>query len=105
MDSIDLKNSNIFKTVIPSKMLEFMACGRPIILGVDGEAREIIQRANAGIFIPPEDSEKLVEAIIKLKKDASLREKMGRNGRKCVLSEFTRERKAKDYLKLLESLV
>ena len=39
-----LKKADVFKTVIPTKMLEFMACGRPVILGVDGQAREILEK-------------------------------------------------------------
>ena len=35
-----LKQTEIFKTVIPSKMLEFMSCGRPVILGVEGQAQK-----------------------------------------------------------------
>ena len=36
-------------------MLEFMACGRPVILGVDGQARQVIETAQAGVFVEPED--------------------------------------------------
>ena len=34
-----LKKTDLFKTVIPTKMLEFMSCARPVILGVEGQAR------------------------------------------------------------------
>ncbi|MFZ0537441.1 MAG: glycosyltransferase family 4 protein, partial [Candidatus Sulfotelmatobacter sp.] len=40
-----LKKADLFKTVIPTKMLEFMACARPVILGVDGQARAILEEA------------------------------------------------------------
>ena len=43
-----LKKSDVFKTVIPTKMLEFMSCGRPVILGVEGQAQEILERSRAG---------------------------------------------------------
>lgn len=100
-----LKDSEVFKTVVPSKMLEFMACGKPIILGVDGQAREVMEKGNAGIFIPPESSKKLAEAIIKLKDDPALKTRLGNNGREFVLSKFTREKKAKEYLNLLKNFI
>ena len=55
-----LKKTDVFKTVIPTKMLEFMSCARPVILGVDGQARQIIEDAEAGLVIEPENSEALV---------------------------------------------
>ena len=42
-----LKKTDLFKTVIPTKMLEFMSCARPVILGVDGQARQILEEARA----------------------------------------------------------
>jgi hypothetical protein len=38
-----LKKTDLFKTVIPTKMPEFMACARPVILGVDGQARQMLE--------------------------------------------------------------
>ena len=61
-----LKKTELFKTVIPTKMLEFMSCARPLIFGVDGQARDIMESAQAGIFIEPENSRQLVEAVIRL---------------------------------------
>jgi len=48
-----LKKADVFKTVIPTKMLEFIASGRLVILGVDGQARQILEKSDAGIFIRP----------------------------------------------------
>ena len=42
---VTLKKADVFKTVIPSKMLEFMACGRPVVLAVDGQARQLLEDA------------------------------------------------------------
>ncbi|GAC1430852.1 MAG: hypothetical protein NVS1B11_05700 [Terriglobales bacterium] len=50
-----LKSTDVFKTVIPTKMLEFMSCERPVIVGVDGEARRIVEEGEAGLFIRPEN--------------------------------------------------
>ncbi len=100
-----LKNAELFKTVLPTKMLEFMSCARPVILGVDGHAREIMEQANAGIFIQPEDPAKLVEAILRLAADPALCESLGRNGRRHVLQFFSREHTARTYLEILQDLL
>jgi glycosyltransferase involved in cell wall biosynthesis len=99
-----LKKSEIFKTVIPTKMLEFMSCARPIILAVEGHAREIIERSGAGICIPPENAAALCEAILKLRNNHLQRTILGRNGREYIQQHFCRERTAIDYLNVLSTL-
>ena len=86
-------------------MLEFMSCSRPVILGVDGQAREILKDANAGIFVAPEDVSALVKAIMDLTEDAGLRKTLGENGRNHILQNFSREQTATLYLKVLAEVV
>ncbi len=100
-----LKRSEVFKTVIPSKMLEFMACARPVILGVEGQAREIIEQAQAGIYIEPENSSDLIQSVARLAADPQLRETMGRNGRRHILQHFSRRQTALTYLEVLHKLL
>src|SRR5580765_3210684 len=76
-----LKKTDVFKTVIPTKMLEFMSCARPVILGVDGQARQIVEEAAAGIVIEPENSSALVQAIIHLESNRGLGCMLGQKGR------------------------
>ncbi len=100
-----LKKTDLFKTVIPTKMLEFMSCARPVILGVDGQAREIMEKAQAGIFIEPGNANALVEALKRLRADASLRETLGSNGRRHIVEHFSREQTAATYIGVLERLL
>ena len=100
-----LKKTELFKTVLPTKMLEFMSCARPVILGVDGHARKVMERANAGIFITPEDPAALAEAVMRLAADPLLRESLGRNGRQHILRYFSRQDTAKLYLEVLQDLL
>ena len=48
--------------VIPTKMLEFTACARPVALAVDGQARQVLEE-EAGVFTPPEDAAALAETL------------------------------------------
>jgi glycosyltransferase involved in cell wall biosynthesis len=98
-----LKKANVFETVIPTKMLESMACGRPVILGVDGQARQVIEAAGAGVFIEPENPAALAQAATRLYLDAGLREALGRNGRRYIVENLSRAKTAATYLGVLES--
>jgi colanic acid biosynthesis glycosyl transferase WcaI len=100
-----LKKTDVFKTVIPTKMLEFMACARPVILGVEGQARRILEDAGAGIAIEPENSTALVDAILKLKANPELRQSLGQHGREHILRHYSRGQTAEKYIEILEKLV
>jgi glycosyltransferase involved in cell wall biosynthesis len=100
-----LKKTEVFKTVIPTKMLEFMSCARSVILGVDGQAREIVEAAGAGLIIEPENSEALAQAIQSLAAQPDLRAKLGQKGREYILRNFSRARTAEKYIDVLERLI
>ena len=100
-----LKKSDVFKTVIPTKMLEFMSCARPVILGVDGQARTILEEAQAGIAIEPENSDALVNAILDLAANQELATELGQNGREYIVRNFSRRQTAEKYIAMLEHLL
>ncbi len=98
------KKTELFKTVIPTKMLEFMSCARPVILGVQGQARQILDEARAGIAIQPENTEELIKAIVCLAADTSLREALGANARRYIVEQCSREQTAQEYIRVLTRL-
>ena len=100
-----LRKNDLFKTVIPTKLLEYMACERPVIVAVDGHARQIIEEAGAGVFVEPENSRALVEGILDVAAAPERRQKMGASGRQFILNKFSREETAQEYIRVLEGLV
>jgi colanic acid biosynthesis glycosyl transferase WcaI len=100
-----LKKTDVFKTVIPTKMLEFMSCARPVILGVDGQARAILGQARGGLCIEPENSEALAKAILYLSANRETAGEFGRNGREYIIREFSRRQTAEKYIHMLEHLL
>jgi colanic acid biosynthesis glycosyl transferase WcaI len=100
-----LKKSDIFKTVIPTKMLEFMSCSRPVILGVEGQSRQIMEEAQGGRVIEPENSKELAQAIVQLAINPETGQTFGQNGREYVLRRFSRHVTAETYLHVLEGLL
>ncbi|MEP6892047.1 MAG: glycosyltransferase family 4 protein [Nitrospirota bacterium] len=99
-----LKKSALFKTVIPSKIVESMAMERPVILGVEGESAELVLSAGGGICIEPESSKDLAIQVLKLYRDPMLRQELGSSGRRYVLEHFDRQvlaRRFADVMKLV----
>lgn len=92
---------------LPSKTYSIMASGKPIIGCLDegSEARELIERAKAGICIDPEEPEQLAEAITKLKNDPKSQKEFGRNGREYVEKYHSPEKAAIEFEKLFLEIV
>ncbi len=101
---VHLTRTELFKTVLPSKIFEASASGKPIILGVEGLAAELVSSAEAGVCIEPENEGELVEAVTKLASDRALAAKLGCNGRERIAPHFDIERLAGEYIALLEGL-
>lgn len=99
-----LMKSDTFKTVYPNKVFDYMACQRPIILAIDGLIREVIEKAKAGIFVEPENPESFSEGVMTLVNNPGDAEKMAKNGRRFVVSNFDREVKAKQFEQILEKI-
>jgi colanic acid biosynthesis glycosyl transferase WcaI len=100
-----LRRSELFKTVIPTKMLEFMACGRPLVAALEGEAADLVRKAGAGICVMPEDAPALAQAIRTLYRDAALREQLANHGRDFIMRELSRTSTARDYIAVLERVM
>lgn len=82
-----------------------MSCARPLILGVDGQARQIVEDASAGIVIEPENPDALVAAIEQLNANPELGLVMGQKGREFIVKNFSRASTAQKYLKVLNTIV
>ena len=82
-----------------------MAAACPVVLGVDGEARAVLERAGGGVSVPPEDAQRLAEALAALSESREECRRMGTAGRRFVTEEFNRRVWAHRYLALLERVV
>jgi glycosyltransferase involved in cell wall biosynthesis len=102
---VSLRKTDLFTTVIPSKIFEIAAMARPIVLSVDGEARAIVEASRGGVFVPPEDVDSMANAITTFANDPARGISMGERGRAYVAKEFDREALAMRYLDVLEEAV
>lgn len=102
---VPLKKRNVFRYNIPSKMFEIMACERPILLGAEGQARDILEQSGAGIAVEPENVEAYIEALLQLIQSPEALSTFGKKGREYVLAHFTRRENAKNYLHVFNWVV
>ena len=102
---IVLRKDDLFKKVLPSKMFEAMAMRRPIILGVEGEARELLDEAGAGIAMTPESADELVAAVTRLADDPALCDRYGASGEAHVREHYDRARLAERYIDILDKTI
>lgn len=98
---VHLNKQDIFKTVIPSKMFEGMIMKKPVLIGVDGESRKIVEDAQAGLYFEPGNPNDLLEKITFLKNDSDMALKFGQNGYDYVLNNFDRRVLAEKYKNIL----
>jgi colanic acid biosynthesis glycosyl transferase WcaI len=104
LNLVTLRDRPLFRSVIPSKIFEIMAMGRPILSTVDGESRKILQSAGAAEFTRAESPEELAEAILRMSSDRNVLARMGASGRAFVEQHYNRDRLAEQCLKLLQNL-
>lgn len=97
-----LKPIEAYKTTYPNKVFDYMAAGRPVLLAIDGVIREVVERAQAGLFVPPGDAAALAEAVEELAGDPERARAMGRRGREYVERHFDRADQARKFQAVLE---
>jgi glycosyltransferase involved in cell wall biosynthesis len=101
---VNLRRADAFKTVIPSKIFENAAMGKPILLGVEGESQEIIERYNAGLCFLPEDEPDFLRQLNRLATDEALYTTCQEN---CIelARDYDRGKLANDMLAVLKGIV
>lgn len=101
---VHLRDRPAFRKVIPSKLFESMAMRRPVVLGVRGQAREILEEAGAGIGVAPDAPDELLAATLRLKRNPELRARMGEAGEAYVRAHYDRRKIAGRYWTLLQDI-
>jgi len=101
---IPLKNIELFKTFIPSKMFEIMACGIPIVASLEGEAADILNDSKSALVVEPDNQEEIKRAILKLKEDRSLYDQFKKNGPIFVEENYSRKKLAEKYLEIMNNI-
>ena len=99
---VHLRGCELFGSVIPSKIFETMAMGRPIIMGVKGEARDIVEAAGAGLAMEPDSAESLVGCVTRLADNRALLSELGTSARTLVDEHYNRDVLAARMLEIVQ---
>jgi glycosyltransferase involved in cell wall biosynthesis len=93
--------------VVPSKILSIMAAGLPVVAALpsDGDAPELIEKADCGLCLPPENPKALADAVLLLYHNPSLRQRLGNNGCGYAVSELSVRACVDKYEQLMQNMV
>jgi len=96
---VNLKKSDEFKNVIPSKIFENIAMYKPILLGVEGESKKLIESYKVGVCFEPDNTKSFIDAVSKIQciDDFSFKENCNK-----MLNDFNRDKIAEDLIKYIE---
>ena len=101
---VHLRGCELFSTVIPSKIFETLAMGRPIIMGVRGEACDMVMESGAGFKMEPDSAESLVEILEHAADHRDELAERSATGRTYVAEHFNRDILADRFLTLLKEM-
>jgi glycosyltransferase involved in cell wall biosynthesis len=102
---VPVRKAALFQGVLPSKMFDAWACACPTLVALDGEARQALHQAEAGLWVEPENPAALATAILALYNDPSRLPCLGENGRRFVAAHYSRQAQAQQLEKLLRQVV
>lgn len=86
---VTLRDIPLFDGAIPTKLIDYMACGKAVLCGIRGEAERIVNDAGAGVMFEPDDDEELSRLVSELVQDDVGRARMGAGGLQYVKSRFS----------------
>jgi colanic acid biosynthesis glycosyl transferase WcaI len=102
---VHLRADSLFSITIPSKTQAYLAAGKPILMGVNGEARRLVERAGAGICFGSEKRDELVLAVTRLAQLTDReREIMGQKGLKFYQTHLSLSAAAENFEKIFRGV-
>jgi glycosyltransferase involved in cell wall biosynthesis len=100
-----LPPGDLWKICLQNKIFDYMGAGVPVVAAVAGDQEQLIREAEGGIVVEPRDVEGFANAIVRLREDPALAERLGKNAAAHVREHLRREDITSDYIDLLERIV
>lgn len=98
---VTLSDLEIFKTAIPTKLIDYLACGKPVINNVRGLAAEIVTASKCGVNIEPENPEQLSQTIIRILNGNEFGQAASSYAKQYITKNFDLNDKIDEFEKLL----
>ncbi len=99
-----LKKVDTFKTIYSNKTFDYMSCKRPVFLAIDGVSRELVENADCGLYVEPENIDDIERKLRETIKDTESLVKQGQNGYAYAKKHFDREVLAQHYVNHLKTI-
>ncbi|WP_405202183.1 glycosyltransferase family 4 protein [Dokdonia sp. LLG6352-1] len=100
-----LKKVDTFKTIYSNKTFDYMSCKIPTLLAIDGVSRELVEQAECGIYVEPENGLAIADGIKDIMNNPLRLTEMGENGYEYALLHFDRSVLAQKYLNHMKLIV
>lgn len=100
-----LKKVDTFKTIYSNKTFDYMSCKKPILLAIDGVSRELVEAANCGVYVEPENIESIVSGVKMCMEMTDKLKMMGDSGYDYATKYFDRTTLAQTYLQKINTNV
>jgi glycosyltransferase involved in cell wall biosynthesis len=89
----------------PNSVMEYMACGLPVVCADSGGCRELVSDGVTGFVVPPGDPQALVEKLVYLREHAEQARRLGSAGRSRVATEFTVDRMVQGFIRVYREAI
>ncbi|MCD8186105.1 MAG: glycosyltransferase family 4 protein [Rikenellaceae bacterium] len=100
-----LKKVDTFKTIYSNKTFDYMSCKKPILMAIDGVSRELLEQADAGTFVEPENPVDFAAKIRKYLQNPELLQIQGNHGYEYAKEHFDRDVLASRYLEMIHKII
>lgn len=99
---VHLRRSELSRYVIPTKTLAYLAAGKPVLMAMEGAAADLVRDAGAGVIVPPDEPQQLVDALRRLAAmPEAERERYGVAGRAYLQQNLTKQKVIPQYEEVL----
>ena len=99
-----LQNIPMFGMTYPNKVFDYMAAAKPTVLGIDGVIRKVVETADGGQFVQPENDKALANTLQQLSQQPNRVKDMGIAARQYVELHFNRKDQAQQFVELMQSI-
>ncbi|WP_368042539.1 glycosyltransferase family 4 protein [Ectobacillus sp. JY-23] len=99
---VSLSDKEVFETVLPGKVIDYMCVGKPMVADVSGYAHQVIKKAQCGIVAVTRTSEEIERSILRLAQDPGLRKQLGKNGHAYAYQELRWKTNIEALLSIME---
>ena len=95
LDTVDVcisshRDSEFLRCVLPTKVFNYLANGKPVVYAGRGDVADLLEAAQAGVTVEPMNEVALADAILQLSRQPEVRKRMGRDGKRYVMTHFNR---------------